>query len=150
MRELKFPTYEFKIKREADRLQIFDRIRKKWLILQPEEWVRQHVIWYLIEEKKYPSSLIAIEKSLKVNELSKRFDVVLFNNNGEPIMLIECKAPEIKIDEKTLHQALRYNSVIGAPYLLLTNGIDIYCGHINFTKATFSYLKDVPDYEEIA
>ena len=149
MRELNFPTYDFKVKRDGDKLQIFDRIRKKWFILQPEEWVRQHVIWFLIEEKKYPESLIAIEKSLKVNQLTKRFDIVLYNTNATPIMIIECKAPEIKIDDKTLHQALRYNSVIKAPYLLLTNGIDSCCGKINFTNASFSYLNDIPHFDEI-
>lgn len=149
MRELNFPTYNFKIKREADKLQIFDRIRKKWLILQPEEWVRQHVVWFLIEEKKYPETLIAIEKSLKVNQLTKRFDIVLYNTAADPIIIVECKAPEIKIDENTLHQILRYNSVIKAPYLILTNGIDIYCGKLNFTNASFSYLNDIPSYQEI-
>jgi len=149
MRELNFPKYKFKVKRDADKLQIFDRIRKKWYVLQPEEWVRQHVIWFLIEEKKYPESLISVEKSLKVNQLTKRFDIVLYNANASPIMIIECKAPEIKIDEKTLHQALRYNSVIRAPYLLLTNGIDSFCGKINFSNASFSYLNDIPSYSEI-
>lgn len=149
MRELNFPTYDFKVKREADKLQIFDRIRKKWIILLPEEWVRQHVIWFLIEEKKYPESLIAVEKSLKINQLTKRYDIVLYNKSAKPIMTIECKAPEVKIDEKTLEQALRYNSVIKAPYILLTNGLDTYCGKINFSNASFSYLNDIPTYTEI-
>ncbi len=149
MRNLNFPTYPFNIKRDSDKVHIFDIIRKKWYVLTPEEWVRQHVIWFLIEQKHYPKSLIAVEKGLLVNNLPKRFDVVLYNNHAKPIMLIECKAPEVKIDESTLHQALRYNSIIQAPYLLLTNGIDIYCGHINFSNASFSYLNDIPDYNEM-
>jgi len=149
MRELNLPSYPFKIKKEEDLVYIFDIIRKKWIVLQPEEWVRQHVVWYLIEEKGFPASLIAVEKSLLVNKLQKRFDIVLHNNLGKPLIIVECKAPEIKIDEKTLHQALRYNSVIRAPYLLLTNGLDIYCGEINFTNASFSYLNDIPTYKEI-
>lgn len=149
MQELNFPSYSFNIKREEDNVKIFDIIRKKWYILQPEEWVRQHVIWYLIEEKGYPASLIAVEKSLQVNQLNKRFDIVLYGDAGTPLIIVECKAPEIKIGEDTLHQALRYNSVIRAPYLIITNGIDIYCGQLNFTNASFSYLKEIPSYQEI-
>jgi hypothetical protein len=149
MQELNLPSYPFKVKRDADILQIFDIIRKKWVVLQPEEWVRQHVVWYLTEEKGYPASLIAVEKSLLVNKLQKRFDIVLHNNLGKPLIIVECKAPEIQIGEDALHQALRYNSIIQAPYILITNGLDMYCGKINFTDASFSYLKDIPFYKEI-
>lgn len=149
MQELNLPSYPFNVKRDADVLQIFDIIRKKWVVLQPEEWVRQHAVWYLIEEKGYPASLIAVEKSLLVNKLQKRFDIVLHNNFGKPLIIVECKAPEIKISEDALHQALRYNSIIQAPYILLTNGLDMYCGKINFKDASFSYLKDIPFYQEI-
>ena len=86
MQELNLPSYPFNVKRDADVLQIFDIIRKKWVVLQPEEWVRQHVVWYLIEEKGYPASLIAIEKSLLVNNLQKRFDIVLHSNIGKPLV----------------------------------------------------------------
>ena len=149
MQELNLPSYPFNIKRNGDVLQIFDIIRKKWVVLQPEEWVRQHVIWYLIEEKGYPASLIAIEKSLLVNKLQKRFDIVLHNNIGKPLIIVECKAPGIKISEDTLHQALRYNSIIRAPYIMLTNGLEMYYGKLNFTDASFSYIKDIPFYKEI-
>ena len=149
MQELNLPSYPFNVKRDADVLQIFDIIRKKWVVLQPEEWVRQHVVWYLIEEKGYPASLIAIEKSLLVNKLQKRFDIVLHNNHGKPLIIVECKAPGIKISEDTLHQALRYNSIIRAPYIFLTNGLEMYYGKLNFTDASFSYIKDIPFYKEI-
>jgi len=149
MQELNLPSYPFNVKRDADVLQIFDIIRKKWVVLQPEEWVRQHVVWYLIEEKGYPASLIAIEKSLLVNNLQKRFDIVLHNNIGKPLVIVECKAPGIKISEDTLHQALRYNSIIRAPYIFLTNGLEMYYGKLNFTDASFSYIKDIPFYKEI-
>jgi len=149
MQELNLPSYPFNVKRNADVLQIFDIIRKKWVVLQPEEWVRQHVVWYLIEEKGYPASLIAIEKSLLVNNLQKRFDIVLHNNIGKPLVIVECKAPGIKISEDTLHQALRYNSIIRAPYIFLTNGLEMYYGELNFTDASFSYIKDIPFYKEI-
>ena len=149
MQELNLPSYPFNVKRNADVLQIFDIIRKKWVVLQPEEWVRQHVVWYLIEEKGYPASLIAIEKSLLVNKLQKRFDIVLHNNIGKPLIIVECKAPGIKISEDTLYQALRYNSIIRAPYILLTNGLEMYYGKLNFTDASFSYIQDIPFYKEI-
>ena len=149
MQELNLPSYPFNVKRNADVLQIFDIIRKKWVVLQPEELVRQHVVWYLIEEKGYPASLIAIEKSLLVNKLQKRFDIVLHNNIGKPLIIVECKAPGIKISEDTLHQALRYNSIIRAPYILLTNGLEMYYGKLNFTDASFSYIQDIPFYKEI-
>ncbi len=149
MQELNLPSYPFNVKRNADVLQIFDIIRKKWVVLQPEEWVRQHVIWYLIEEKGYPASLIAIEKSLLVNNLQKRFDIVLHSNIGKPLVIVECKAPGIKISEDTLHQALRYNSIIRAPYIFLTNGLEMYYGELNFIDASFSYIKDIPFYKEI-
>ena len=149
MIELNLPKYPFKIKQEADQKYIFDIIRKKWVVLQPEEWVRQHIVWHLIEDKNYPKNLIAVEKSIKVNQLPKRFDVVLFNRQAKAVMIVECKAPKIKITEDTLHQALRYNSVIRAPFLLLTNGLDHYCGQINFSNGSFSYLKEIPTYSEI-
>lgn len=149
MQELNLPSYPFKVKRDADVLQIFDIIRKKWVVLQPEEWVRQHVVWYLTEEKGYPASLIAVEKSLLVNKLQKRFDIVLHNNLGKPLIIVECKAPEIKIGEDALQQALRYNSIIQAPYIMITNGLETYCGKINFKEASFSYLENIPSYREI-
>ena len=149
MRQLNFPTYSFSIQRKGDKLQIYDILRKKWIFLTPEEWVRQHIVHYLINDKRTPQSLIAIEKSLKINNLTKRFDLVVFNKKGEPLVLIECKAPEIKITEDTLHQALRYNSVLKAPFILLSNGLDTYFGELNFTNHSFSYLNDVPNYTDL-
>lgn len=149
MRQLNFPSYQFSIKRNGDKLQIYDIIRKKWIFLTPEEWVRQHTVHFLIEEKGFPSSLIAVEKNLKVNQLNKRFDAVVFHSNGSPLLLIECKAPEVNLTEETLQQALRYNSVLQAPFIILTNGLNTYIGQLNFTNQSFSYLKDIPVYNEI-
>jgi len=150
MDQLNFPSYDFSIRESGDTKQIFDDIRKKWIVLTPEEWVRQHVVQFLITEKGYPAGLIAVEKGLKVNNLPKRFDIVLFDQNAKPLMTVECKAPKVKIDNSTLEQALRYNSVLGAKYLLLTNGMDIFCGEINFSNASFSYLNDIPAYTQKA
>lgn len=149
MQQLNFPQYDLSVKRNGDKLQIYDIIRKKWIILTPEEWVRQHVVHFLITEKEFPLSLVAVEKTLKVNQLNKRFDIVVFGQNGLPLVLIECKAPEVKLTENTLHQALRYNSVLQAPFIILSNGMDTYIGQLNFTNMSFSYLNAIPKYKEL-
>jgi len=149
MQKLNLPAHDFSIKREKDKLYIFDDFRKKWIVLTPEEWVRQHLLMFLIKNKNYPKSLIAIERLVNVNGLSQRFDAVLFNSSAQPIAVIECKAPSIKITDSTLAQAIRYNATIKAPYLILTNGLETFCGVIDLEKNNFSYLKDIPDYSEI-
>lgn len=146
MKQLNFPSCDFTIKRDDDQLFIFDEVRKKWIVLTPEEWVRQHVVFYLVGQKKYPASLIAIEKSIKVNTRTKRFDIACYNNKAEPVVLIECKAPEVKINQSTMDQALRYNSKIQAPCIVLTNGLDLVCAMIDFESKKVSYVTDIPSY----
>ena len=109
MQKLNFQLYNFRFKNNENKVSIFDEIRKKFIILTPEEWVRQHVVQFLLEEKKYPKSLINVEKVLKVNGLRKRYDVVVFNSDGSIFILIECKAPEVKIAQTTFDQIARYN-----------------------------------------
>lgn len=149
MIELNFPRYSFSIKRQGDKALIFDEFRKKWIVLTPEEWVRQHVLMYVFKEKGYPKSLISVEKLVNVNGLKQRFDAVLFNNNARPIAIIECKSPSIKITEEVFYQALRYNAQIGAPYIVLTNGINTYCGNIDIINKKFSYIKEIPSYKNL-
>ncbi len=120
---LNFRKYNFNIKKSKDNTLIFDIIRKKYIILTPEEWVRQHVINYLIEEIKVPKSLISVEKSISIGEVSKRFDIVSFDKYGNKKLLVECKSPDIEINEKTLKQAMNYQSVLKCPFLMLTNGL---------------------------
>ncbi len=122
--QLNFPSYKFKTKSEQDIHYVFDSVRKKYVVLTPEEWVRQHIVQYLITEKKYPQSLIALERGLTVNGRKKRFDVLLFNKNGQPHLLIECKSPDIKINKVVFEQIAIYNSQFKAPYLLVTNGLE--------------------------
>ncbi len=123
--QLKYPTYNIRLKQNAKgNVQVFDEIRKKWFLLTPEEWVRQHLINYLIKEKRYPISLISVEKELILNETKKRYDVVVFSKTLKPLIIIECKAPEIMLNEKVLEQALRYNLVLKVPYLMITNGMN--------------------------
>ncbi len=145
MKKLNFPTYQFRFKNSENKIAIFDVIRKKFIVLTPEEWVRQHVVRFLIEDNKYPISLINVEKVLKINGLIKRYDVVVFNSDGSIHLLIECKAPEIKISQDTFDQIARYNMAMKANYLMVTNGLNhFYC----FIKNdNYSFLKSIPEYE---
>ena len=122
MIRVNYPTPSFKIKKEGDRDYLFDAIRKTWLLLTEEEWVRQNFIQYLVQEVHYPSALIAIEKELLLNGLKKRFDVLVYDRQHQPWMLIECKAPDVALNDAALEQLLRYNMSIPVPYLVITNG----------------------------
>lgn len=122
--KLNFPDYEFRFKKnDSGGLMIFDTIRKKFVDLSPEEWVRQNLVSYLVKEKRYPQSLFALETGLKLNNTQKRTDVIIYNTDKKVSVLAECKAPNIKINHKVIEQALRYNLVYGAEFLILTNGI---------------------------
>ncbi len=121
--ELKYPSFHVKVKNGDGQTKIFDPVRKKWFVLTPEEWVRQHVLNYLIEIKKYPSSLISVEKEVALNGLKKRYDIVLYKKDLNPFLIVECKAPFIELDITTIEQAQRYNLIVKANYLMITNGI---------------------------
>jgi hypothetical protein len=149
MQALNLPQYPIKLKEERGTKYIFDPIRKKYLVLQPEEWVRQNFIQFLIQEKGFPASLIAIEKGLKLNELQKRADIVIYDNRGEPIVLIECKAPKVKINQEVFEQVARYNMVFKVPYLIVTNGLEHYCAKVNLNANSFEFLKELPEYNAL-
>lgn len=142
MLKIAFPPYQPKIKREQDKEFIFDEIRKRWVLLTPEEWVRQNFLQYLIHVKKIPASLIAVEKQIQLNELKKRFDIVVFDTKGLPWMIVECKAMEVPLDERVLHQILRYNASLQVQYLVITNGS--YCKAYMATDNSFNELKEFP------
>ena len=148
MQKLNFPTYSFRFKNSENKRLIFDEIRKKFMVFQPEEWVRQHCVQYLIHEKKYPKSLINVEKELKVNNLRKRYDVVVFNPDGSIHLIIECKSPKIKIDQSTFDQISRYNLALKASYLMVTNGINHYYCQMDFEEERYQFLKDIPEYKK--
>ena len=116
------------------------------MVLQPEEWVRQHVLRYLVFTKNYPKSLINVEKQLTVNELRKRYDVVVFNSDGSIFLLIECKAPEVKITQATFDQIARYNYQLKAKHLMVTNGLDHYYCEMDHTNEKYRFLEDIPDF----
>jgi len=146
MQELNLPTYKFRIKSNENKYFIFDIIRKKYVVLTPEEWVRQHYVHYLIEEKKYPISLISIEKKLTINQLTKRTDILIFNAEGNPDIIVECKAPTIKITQETFDQIARYNLKLNANYLILTNGLEHFNCIMDFKNEQYVFLESIPDY----
>ena len=146
MQKLNFPTYSFRFKNSENNVSIFDEIRKKFILLTPEEWVRQHVVQFLLQDKKYPKSYINVEKLIKINDLSKRYDGVVFQPNGEIFLLIECKAPEVPISQQTFDQIARYNLVLKAKYLMVTNGLNHYFCQMDFENEKYIFLKELPEY----
>ncbi len=147
MQPLNLPQYSFRIKSEGQRKYIFDNIRKRYVVLTPEEWVRQHLIAWLVEEKNYPAALIAVEMPLKFNRMERRADVVLYSGRGKPFMIIECKAPGIKISQKAFDQAARYNTGLKVDYLVVSNGLVHYCAKLNHAGGTWEFLKEIPDFD---
>lgn len=146
MQKLNLPNYNFKLKSSKNKMLIFDKLRKKYMVLTPEEWVRQHFVCFLMEEKKYPISLIALEKQLTINNRKKRTDILVFNNKGNPEIIVECKAPSIKINQNTFDQIARYNLKLKANYLILTNGLEHFYCKMDFENETYIFLKEIPNY----
>jgi hypothetical protein len=119
---VQFPEPQFKLKREGEKRFVFDSIRKTWLLLTEEEWVRQNFVAYLVKQLQYPETLIALEKEILLNGLKKRFDILVYDKVHQPWMLIECKAPEVSLSEDVLQQVLRYNITVPVNYIVITNG----------------------------
>ena len=148
--KLCFPEYDFKIQ-SADSseqsLKIFDIIRKKYVSLTPEEWVRQHLLHFMVKERKFPQTLLSVEKKVLVNRLFRRTDVVVYSSELKPILIAECKAPDINLDEQTLAQALRYNLVYNVSFLIITNGMQhfFFVGEAN--NKSWRQSEKFPDYE---
>lgn len=149
MISLNLPKAEFRIKSKENTQLIFDNVRKKYVVLTPEEWVRQHVLYYLTEIKGYPKSLIAVEKQLVVNALKKRFDILVFNKQGLPEIIVECKSPSIKISQHTFDQIARYNLKLNASYLMVTNGLSHYFCNLDNINEQYIFLKELPDYVKL-
>ena len=147
--ELNLPTYSFRIQQQNSKNLIFDEIRKKYIVLTPEEWVRQNFVRYLVEVKKYPATLMAIETGLKVNQNQFRADLLIYNRNGNPLLLVEFKAPSVKITQNTFDQITRYNMTFRVPYLIVSNGMDHYCCLVDLEEQTYSYLKEIPDFGQL-
>jgi hypothetical protein len=149
LQPLQLPPYPFKIIEDNGRLILFDEIRKKHIIITPEEWVRQHFVQYLINQKGYPKTLIKLEGGLKLHGNARRTDIVVFNPFGEKILLIECKAPSVNIDQKVFDQVARYNMVHKVAWLAVSNGLTHYYCCIDFLNETYQFIENLPDYKEI-
>ncbi len=147
MTEVVFGEYNFRTEEREGKKFIFDEVRKKFVSLTAEEWVRQHILHYLIHNKSFPKSLIAVERGIELNGLQKRFDVVVFANDGKPKMIIECKAPEEKLDEKVFEQIARYNLSLRVDFLWVTNGEINFCSKL---KNGIELLQQVPSFEELS
>ncbi|MBK8499532.1 MAG: type I restriction enzyme HsdR N-terminal domain-containing protein [Flavobacteriales bacterium] len=143
---LGLPDHGVKLRHGADGTQVFDPVRRKWVALTPEEWVRQHFINHLVQDKGCPASLIAVETALVLNELSKRADVLVHAADGHPVALVECKAPGVRISQSVFEQAARYNVVFKVRWLLVTNGLKHYCCRVDHSKGNVDFVVDIPDH----
>ena len=149
MWQLNLPAYNFRIIKKNEKPFIFDDLRKKFVALTPEEWVRQHFIRFLINVKLYPASLIAIEKQLVINGLKKRCDAVVYSRNAEPLMIIEFKATTVSIAQQTFDQAAVYNSKLKVDYFIISNGLKHYCCRLDKNVLQYNFLDDIPDFDSL-
>jgi len=149
MQELNFPYYNFRTRQQAGQLQIFDPVRKKFAALTPEEWVRQHLIQYLNIEKLVPLHMMASERGLRVNRMQKRFDLVVFAPTGEPVMIVECKAPTVTLTEEVYYQIARYNMTLKVNHLLVTNGLIHIYGRVDYESGVLVYAENIPEYNTL-
>jgi type I site-specific restriction endonuclease len=147
--DLNLPQYTFRIKEKLGKKLIFDGFRRRWVALTPEEWVRQNFARYLTEEKHFPASLVAIERSLRINQRDFRTDIVLFSKSGNPLVVVECKAPEVKISQQVFDQIARYNLDLRVSYLIITNGLAHYCCRFDQSQLSYTFLPEIPDYTAI-
>ena len=146
MIKIEYPPYEPKVKTNSGKKLIFDELRKQWVILTPEEWVRQNFLQYLTQVLRYPAALIAIEKEIKLGELVKRFDILVYDKNMSPWMMVECKEMNESLNEKVLRQALRYNIQLQVPYIIITNGA--FCAGFKISNGDFEEIEKLPGYDE--
>ncbi len=148
MYKLNLPSFDHKLRKANGKVWIFDGIRKKFIVLTPEEWVRQHFIHYLVNEKQCPRSLIRVEGGLTYNQMQKRSDIVIFDREGKPWMVVECKSPTQMISDQTLSQAAVYNSTLKAAFICVTNGMVHYCAAVEWETRTTKLLDDLPAFPE--
>jgi hypothetical protein len=147
MQELNLPKYYLKLKTEGQKTYIFDFNRKKYLVCTPEEWVRQNFIQFLIHEKGYPASLMAVEMGIDVLRTKKRCDIVLYNSSGNPTVIVECKAPSVKITQNAFDQIARYNLTLNTEFLIVTNGLQHYVCVMDHENKSYNFLREIPYYK---
>jgi len=149
MLQLNLPQYSFRIKKQNDKLVIFDSQRKRYVALTPEEWVRQNFIRFLIEEKGYPAAYLAIEKQLNMNGMKKRCDAILYNEHAQPFLIIELKAPNVSISQATFDQVAVYNAKLKVDFFIISNGIEHFCCKVNLETARYEFFPEIPDFNQI-
>lgn len=149
MQKLNLPEYSFRYKTDEGKTYIFDSFRKKFVRLTPEEWVRQNFAQYLVAEKNFSLTLIAVESAVVVNQNTLRADMIVFNRTGKPLMVAEFKAPDVKISQMTFDQVVRYNMQLKVPFIIVSNGIDHYCCRINYDDNSYVFLSEIPDFGTI-
>ena len=148
MQTLNLPEYAFRTKTVDGKQMIFDIIRKKFVILTPEEWARQNFIQYLIKVKKYPESLMAVEKQIMVNGKQRRFDLLIYLRNGQPLLIAEFKAPNVKITQDAFDQVVRYNMALKVERVIVSNGLNHFACEINYVKNKYAFLSEIPEFCE--
>ena len=146
MLKLNLPDYQFHIVEKDGKLSIFDPVRKKYVALTPEEWVRQHVIQFLIIEKQVPVSLLRVEAEIRLYKTRKRFDIAVFDRNGNPLLMVECKAPSIALSQEVLDQAVRYNITLNVGLFMLTNGLQHIICRVDPDNGSVLQISELPAY----
>jgi hypothetical protein len=149
MQQLNLPEYQFNIKRKDNSIVILDSLRKRWVSLTPEEWVRQNFVRFLIEEKEFPPPLMNNEISIIQNGIKRRCDTLVADREGNPLVIVEYKAPSIAVSQKTFDQIVRYNMVLKAKYLIVSNGMSHYCCKIDYENNSYSFLEEIPCYSQL-
>lgn len=144
---LNLPTYDFHVDKQEGRRVVYDPIRQTYVRLTPEEWVRQHFVQYLIQEQGAPAGLVSVEASFRYQGQPRRADIVIYSRQGEPLLLVECKAPRVSIGQDAFDQGAQYNLVLGAPFLVVTNGQTHYACRVDFDARNYAFLDDLPCYE---
>ena len=149
MYSLNLPSYDAKIRKNGSLMEIYDSLRRKYVTLTPEEWVRQHFVNWLITDKQYPTSLMANETGIKLNSLTRRCDTVVYNKQLDSLMIIEYKESNVSITQDVFDQVVRYNTVLKVQYIVVSNGVSHYCCRMNYEKQSYDFLTDIPNYKEL-
>ena len=147
MTSLNLPPFNHRLRQRGDKTTIFDSIRKKFVVLTPEEWVRQHFVHYLVQHLQYPQSLISLESGLRYNRMLRRSDVVVYDRDGTPYMLVECKAATVALSSTVFEQVAVYNQPLRAKYITVTNGLEHYCCRMDYRTGSYAFLEALPVYE---
>jgi hypothetical protein len=149
MQKLNFPGYQFRFQQQGKQVRIFDIVRKKYVTLTPEEWVRQHVLHFLIGEKQVPAGLIGVESEIRLFHTRKRFDVAVFDHSGKAVLAVECKAPSIPVTQEVVDQLVRYNLILKVKFLMLTNGLTHLFCKVDQVSGNIKIIEDLPDYSNL-